>query len=281
MLSNFITNSPMTWLNFVLTDYVAQNQILPDTQVAMQTDIQARDLTSYLSAVKCWSKRSNQTIYALKRDQMKGFDYLSPEGMYDTVQAYGLPSSIIDLDRAAQSDTRCFIRTAHGITDPIVINGVSKQGGPLSPMKSTLTTSLGHYYMRDLLLKDLQALIAELTNTALDDPHLSDDYTRSLIGMTEATDNTYIFARTLDALQKNTLCMESFQFSYGWVTQWSKTVAYVLQPHQDDIINDNKATLFSIDTSPGGNPENVVSHEVPLVANKLEFLRTRIDCPKE
>ncbi|KAJ7079989.1 hypothetical protein B0H15DRAFT_759923, partial [Mycena belliarum] len=63
LLSNFLANSPMSWLNYNLVE-----------------------------------------VFALKRDQMKGFDYLAPQGMYDAVEAYGLPSAIIDLDRAAQTD---------------------------------------------------------------------------------------------------------------------------------------------------------------------------------
>ena len=34
MISNFIANSPMTWLNHLLTPFIAANSILPDTQVA-------------------------------------------------------------------------------------------------------------------------------------------------------------------------------------------------------------------------------------------------------
>lgn len=79
-----------------------EKMILPDTQVAAQPGVQTRDLMSYLSGVKCWANRNKQPVYALKRDQMKGFDYLSPEGFYDAVRAYGLPESIIDLDFAAQ-----------------------------------------------------------------------------------------------------------------------------------------------------------------------------------
>ena len=80
---------------------------------------------------------------------MKGFDYLSPEGFYDAVRAYGLSKTVIDLDRASQTHMRCFIWTAYGITDPIVISGLNKQGGPASPLKSTFTTSLGSYYLHD------------------------------------------------------------------------------------------------------------------------------------
>ncbi|KAF8157252.1 hypothetical protein B0H34DRAFT_675560 [Crassisporium funariophilum] len=100
--SNFLANSPMTWLNQCLIQFSAEKRILPDTQVAAQPGVQTRDLMSYLAGVKCWANRHKQTIYAIKRDQMKGFDYLSPNGFYDAIRAYGLPESIIDLDKAAQ-----------------------------------------------------------------------------------------------------------------------------------------------------------------------------------
>jgi len=109
LLSNFLMNSPMAWLNISLMCYSAEKQILPDTQVAAQPGVQTRDLMSYLSGVRCWANRHKQQVFALKRDQMKGFNYLSPEGFYDAVRAYGLPESIIDLDYAAQHQTKCYI----------------------------------------------------------------------------------------------------------------------------------------------------------------------------
>jgi hypothetical protein len=66
---------------------------------------------------------------------MKGFDYLLPDGFYDAIDAYGLPRAISDLDCAFQTDTRCFIRTAYGITDPITVSGVNKQGGDMLAAK--------------------------------------------------------------------------------------------------------------------------------------------------
>ncbi|KAJ7853588.1 hypothetical protein B0H13DRAFT_1642863 [Mycena leptocephala] len=219
----------MSWLNLNLVPYIARLHILPDTQVAMQQGIQTRDLISYLSGVKCWAKRHKTTVYALKHDQMKGFDYLAPQGMYDAVNAYGLPSAIIDLDRAAQTQTRCFICTAHGITEPIIIDGLMKQGGLLSPVKSTLTTtgSLGHHYLNDLSANDLDTLIISTSNSCRADPHLSDDRLTTKVIMVEATDDRYLFACSLRALQRNTLEMERFQFAYGWFTQWSKSMAYL------------------------------------------------------
>ncbi|KAJ7708993.1 hypothetical protein B0H17DRAFT_916723 [Mycena rosella] len=200
----------MSWLNFNLVPYIAKTRILPDTQVTTQQGVQTRDLMSYLAGIKCWAKRHKVEVFALKRDQMKGFDYLSPQGMYDAVNAYGLPSAIIDLDRAAQTDTRCFIQTAHGLTEPITISGVTKQGGSLSPVKSTLTTSLGHHYLNDLISTDPDALVITSGSAQKADPHLPDDLMQTTIVMTEATDDSYIFARTLASLRRSTLAMERF-----------------------------------------------------------------------
>ena len=74
---------------------------------------------------------NHQTVYALQRDQMKGFDYLTLQGFYDANDAYGPPPSIIDLDKAAQSHTKVFVWTAYGVTGPIVVDRLTKQGGPL------------------------------------------------------------------------------------------------------------------------------------------------------
>jgi hypothetical protein len=119
---------------------------------------------------------------------MKGFDYLHPQGFYDAISAYGLPPEIIKLDRAAQKDTKVFIRTAYGTTSPIVLNGVTKQGGPLSPLKSTMTTSLGHHYLDDLARNSSDTLIIKSKTKA----HLPDDARRLHVTMVEATDDSYI-----------------------------------------------------------------------------------------
>ena len=109
MISNFLANSPMTWLNHLLTPYIATNRILPDTQVATQQGVQTRNLTSFLAGVLTWANRHKTTVYALKRDQMKGFDNLALEGFYNAISTYGLPDAIIDIDKATQTNTKVFI----------------------------------------------------------------------------------------------------------------------------------------------------------------------------
>lgn len=149
----------MTWLNFCLAPYVSKLGIIPDTQVAMQQGVQTHDLMSYLAGVETWANRHKQPIWCIKHDQMKGFDYLSPQGFHDAIRAYGLPSDIIKLDTAAQARVSCTIRTAYGMTALIIIDGVTKQGGPLSPLKSTMTMSLGHQWLDDLASKSEHTLV--------------------------------------------------------------------------------------------------------------------------
>ena len=276
LLSNFLANSPMAWLNISLMRYSAEKRILPDTQVTAQPGVQTRDLMSYFSGVRCWANCHKQQVFALKRDQMKGFDYLSPEGFYDAVRAYGLPESIINLDYAAQHQTKCYIRTAYGVTDPIVVSGLNKQGGAASPLKSTFTTSLGHYFLNDLLSADPDALVVTTSSMLKDDPHLTDAKHSLLIAMVEATDDSYIFSKSLESLRRNALAMEHFQYAYGWLTQWAKSKAYVLaatENHPDTI------KFQSVSTGRGVNPLDITEHDVVLVKDDLDFLRTKVNDP--
>ncbi|KAJ6521363.1 hypothetical protein DFH09DRAFT_1331236 [Mycena vulgaris] len=279
LLSNFLTDFPMSWLNFTprARANTPENHMRLTHVVATQQGVQTRDLMSYLAGIKCWARRHKVTVYALKRDQMKGFNYLSPQGMYDAMEAYGLPPAIIDLDCTAQTDTKCFIHTAHGITEPITITGVTKQGGSLSPIKSTLTTSLRHHYLNDLMSSDPDALIITSGQAQKADPHLPDDLLETRITMAEATDDSYIFAWTLPSLRRSILAMERFQYAYGWLTQWLKSMAYVLEPQTDTIPNSVK--FDSVTDILGVNPLIVTTHNVKLIKNELDFLCAKVDNP--
>ncbi|TEB24449.1 hypothetical protein FA13DRAFT_1714620 [Coprinellus micaceus] len=138
--------------------------------------------------------------FPVKRDQMKGFDYLSPQGFYDTITVYSLPSSIIDLDRASQMETKCFIQIAYGYTGALTVSGVTKQGGPLSPLKCTFTTSLGHRYLGDLTEGDADALVICTKSCLAGDPHVKEDHEHLKVAMVEATDDSYLLSLSLDGL---------------------------------------------------------------------------------
>ncbi|KZV89037.1 hypothetical protein EXIGLDRAFT_722026 [Exidia glandulosa HHB12029] len=274
-ISNFLHNSPAAFLNFYLAPYAARLGIIPQTQVAAQQGVQTRDLTSFLAAVQCWAFRHKTTVYALQRDQMKGFDYLAPEGFYDAVRAYGLPEDIIKLDQSAQAQNRCFIRTAYGFTDPIIIDGVTKQGASLSPTKSTFTTSLGHRYINDLCVGRPGVLEIRTKAAELSDPHTPADRLALTVTMVEATDDSYIFATKLDTLDFICLALERFQFVYGWLTQWTKSRGYII-----GAVPENSPTTFrlgSVTTDPGADPMAVPKRDVAVVTDGLYFMNTKIN----
>ncbi|PIL26788.1 hypothetical protein GSI_11124 [Ganoderma sinense ZZ0214-1] len=131
--SNLLKNLPFAWLNHLLSPYLTAQQILPQTQIATQPGVQARDLTSFLSQVEVFSHRHKRPLYLLRRDQRKGFDRLEPEGFYDAVRAYGLPASLIDLDRAAQDEVPYQVKTVHGLTRRFIVSGVTQQGDRSPP----------------------------------------------------------------------------------------------------------------------------------------------------
>lgn len=209
---------------------------------------------------------------------MKGFDYLSPDGFYDAIHAYGLPTAIIDLDRAAQHKVKCFIQTAYGATIPIEISGVSKQGGPASPLKSTYMTSMGHYYLHNVLAHDKDALEITSMGNRQNDPHIHDAHLRLLVAMVEATDDSYIFSKSIESLRENTLIMERFQYAYGWLTQWSKSNAYILSPDPDTTYLDT-ITFDSVSSENGTDPLIVTQKTIALIKDDMDFLRMKVDNP--
>jgi len=157
-----------------------------------------------------------------------------------------------------------------------VVSGLNKQGGATSPFKSTFTTSLGHYFLNDLLSADPDALVVTTSSMLKDDPHLTDVKHSQLIAMVEATDDSYIFSKSLESLRCNALAMEHFQYAYGWLTQWMKSKAYILaatENHPDAI------KFQSVSTGRGVNPLDITEHDVVLVKDDLDFLRTKVNDP--
>ncbi|KAJ7916424.1 hypothetical protein B0H13DRAFT_2658307 [Mycena leptocephala] len=245
----------------------------PDTQVATQQGVQTRDLISYLAGIKCWAKRHKTTVYALKRDQMKGFDYLSPQGMYDAIEAYGLPPP-------SPTSTAQLKPTPNATSAPPTVSPTQSLSQALPnkaapfPHQIDLTTSLGHHYLVDLTTNDPDALI--ISSGRSHDPHLPNDSLTSKITMVEATDDSYIFARTIPALRRNVLAMERFQYAYGWHTQWSKSLAYVLEPSgpPPDSLEFDTVTI-----APNVDPLTISTRTVTLRSIELDFLRASVDDP--
>ncbi|SCV70774.1 BQ2448_3536 [Microbotryum intermedium] len=87
-----------SWLTTLAQEYAMRRRLIPETQTAVQSGTQQRDLTSYLSQVQAWAYCHNQTLYALVRDQKKGFDLLRAEAGHDAYKFFGLPESVEAFD---------------------------------------------------------------------------------------------------------------------------------------------------------------------------------------
>ena len=162
---------------------------------------------------------------------------LEPEGFYDAITTYGLPSSIIDLDRSAQDSVPYRVKTAYGLTDPFIVSGVTKQGGSLSPLKCTLTTSLCNRWLMDL---DCQgALTVRTHQSRIGKVHTPADNLSLHVSMIEAMDDTLIMRCSLSALKFSARCTDRFQATYGWEMEWRKSTLYAFNtapPQGEDAL---------------------------------------------
>ncbi|KAF8235277.1 hypothetical protein L208DRAFT_1257842 [Tricholoma matsutake] len=166
---------------------------------------------------------------------------------------------------------------AFGIADPIVVEGITKQGGPMSPFKATITTSLGHCYLDDLASSDPDHVVIQSMSKSADNPHLPDDAVSLHFTMAEATDDSYMAALTFPALQCFMLAMECFQFLYGWLNSWEKMTLHILN---SPSVPPKTLPLQSITNIPGTDPWMIMEHEVPVSTNELNFLWAQVDNPK-
>nr|VWO97891.1 Cytochrome P450 3A13 [Ganoderma boninense] len=227
-----------------------------------------------LTLVEAFAHRQKRPLYLLHRDQRKGFDRLEPEGFYDAVRAYGLPLSLIDLDRSAQDAVPYQVKTVHGLTEPFVVSGVTQQGGPFSPIKSTLTTSLANHWLRDILAPD-QHVVFQSHYGSQGLPHTPDDRLTFRAQLVEAMDDSVIIAPSLPASQAAGLHVERFQAAYGWETNWSKSLLAIL--HADPV----PSTLPMPSVDPN-DPDSgrVIYHTITVTTSHCEFLRVQINDPE-
>ncbi|PBK64844.1 hypothetical protein ARMSODRAFT_1053495 [Armillaria solidipes] len=218
--SSLCMNMPFMWLNSLLTPYLAQHSVLPEGQIATQPEVQGRDLTSFLTQLETWADHTKTPLYI-------GFDRLKPQGFYDAIMAYGLPSSIIDFDVSAQSDIPYWIKVFHGLTDTLTISGITKQGGPLSPIKCTLISSLGSHWLSDSLHHQTGHLRVATLQAFHGQPHLPDDRISIPVVMVEAMDDSAIVTTSLPTCLSSITMSEHFQSTYGGETNWPRSAAFL------------------------------------------------------
>ncbi|KAK1215270.1 hypothetical protein PQX77_022130 [Marasmius sp. AFHP31] len=261
-------------MNSKLVPYLTRHNVIPETQLASHPGAQSRDVISFLSQIESWSFRSHTPLYALKRDQTKGFDCLEPEGFYDAIAAYGLPASLIEFDRSALANIPYRVKTAFGLTDSFIVSGVNKQGAPSSPLKFVLTTSLGNRWVTDFLrgsdnltsIRSLQSLQGH-PHTPLDDAHLE-------VCMIEAMDDSILIAPSPESLSEACLMLETSQFAYRWLANWDKSMAFYLNVP-------DPPTRIQIRSIAGNGPQPLqnVLKDVDVASDHFEFLRVKVNRP--
>jgi hypothetical protein len=273
--SNFLLNLPFAWLNTLLTPYLTKHSVIPESQIATQPGTQGRDLIAFISQYECWASREHIPLYVLQRDQKKGFDMLEPEGFYDALTAYGLPRAIADLDRSAQEDVPYRVKTAYGFTDPFIVNGVTKQGGSLSPLKCTLTTSLCNRWISDRRQDSPGSFVVSTHSARIHQPHTPPDRIKLEISMIEAMDDSLLLSSDLPSLKRMAWDADRFQATYGWETAWPKSALYTFNAPPPSLF---EARMPSVDYT---NPQtgSLSWHEVPVVTSHTTFLRVPVNRP--
>ncbi|GJE97002.1 hypothetical protein PsYK624_132120 [Phanerochaete sordida] len=271
--SNLVYNLPFAWLNHLLLPYLVRHRIIPHTQVATQPGVQGRDLSSFLAQVEAYAHRHKMPIYILRRDQKKGFDRLEPEGFYDAVAAYGLPSALIDLDRSAQADVPYQVKTAYGLTRTFSVTGVTKQGGSFSPLKSTLTTSMCNHWLHDDLPAD--SLVTFRTDQSCrGKPHTPDDALSLTVTMVEVMDDSAIITLGPSLAAPRRAChrAERFQSSYGWESNWPKSLLAGLNtpPLPSHVL------VPSVDPADPSS-SSIPMHPVAFTTRHCEFQRVMVN----
>ncbi|KAF6745752.1 hypothetical protein DFP72DRAFT_924406 [Ephemerocybe angulata] len=186
---------------------------------------------------------------------------LEPEGFYDAIIAYGLPREIIDLDRSAQSNVPY---------QTFLVNGVCKQGGSLSPLKCTLTSSMANRWLSDLSQGDPGRVVIQSHSGRSGLPHTPFDSLQHSLTMVEAMDDSLLFR--FDLFSSDYSCALCRSLS----TSWPKSCLYAYRtadfPSEDGRVNPT-ALVPSVDIS-DPTLTRVKQNEVPLTRSHTTFLRS-------
>ncbi|KAF5388215.1 hypothetical protein D9615_000052 [Tricholomella constricta] len=275
--SNLLANLPFAWLNKKLLPYLTSHGIIPPSQVATQPGVQHRDLISLLSQVSMWAAREHIPLFAIQRDQKKGFDMLEPQGFYDALDAYHLPSAISLLDASSQREVPYRVKTAYGLTDIFIVDGVTKQGGSLSPLKCTLTTSLLSHWLSDVSSHRPRSLVLATHQSRTGKPHVPSDSLSVPITMVEAMDDSIIWGTDWPTLLHEARLADRFQTTYGWETAWRKSAVYVFNT---DFTPPNQSVV-QVPSVPLHDPSSsgTIWNDVPVFRDHVRFLKVPVNRP--
>ncbi|KAI0361274.1 hypothetical protein OH77DRAFT_1391885 [Trametes cingulata] len=117
-------------------------------------------------------------------------------------------------------------------------------------------------------------LIFQSHQGAIGKPHTPDDHLRLRVHMVEAMDDSILLMPTLTALQTAALHADRFQATYGWETNWSKSLLYATQAPTTS----GTVPIPSVDPSDPDSP-NLTNNPVPITTDFFDFLRVQVNDP--
>ncbi|GFZ45751.1 hypothetical protein JCM24511_03480 [Saitozyma sp. JCM 24511] len=271
VFANCLHNIIMSWFAMFLQETAWDLTYLPPTQVATQRLCQSGDLMHFLAQVDVASRLTDTTIFAIKRDHVKGFDFLSPLAFQHAVNFFGLPPSVITFDTSRTTDVSLRVKTQDGVGTPFYTTGQTKQGDPASPIKYTLTMAMLYHWLKSSHRTSDFPRLRTLTAHRRAYHTRADTLSLRLISV-EAMDDSIFFASSWDALSRIVHQCEEFQSTYGIMTAWDsadKTVAFTLGAPPPGEERDHIAVA-----TPEG-PKRVPTTGTPRI------LRTAIDNPND
>lgn len=266
--ANCLYNTITSWFSGAFQSWVWERKLLAPTQVATQQGVQISDLSSFLEQVDTAAHLSQTTVLAIKRDHIKGFDYLHESAYYDCLRFFGVNPAVADFERARTQDIKLRVRTTDGPGDGVITTtGQTKQGDPLSPLKYTLVMSMFYHWVslnRNLARRTLT--LATIT-AAQGRYHLPIDKYKLEVVSVEAMDDSILFASSWPALRTLVKLSEVFQRAYGITTAWD---------------SEDKTVCFALGRRPEPSPDQVTfldatneEHSVPFTA-RPQMLRSAI-----
>ena len=183
--------------------------------------------------------------------------------------------ALIDLDCSSQENVPYHVKTAYRFTDSFTVNGVTKQGGSLSPLKCTLTTSLCNRWLADRRMDFSGSIFITSHLHRLHRIHTPLDRIQLHLSMIEAMDDSLIPSSDLHSLKLMAWDADRFQATYGWETAWPKSALYVYNTTPPSSLD---AHMPSVDYS---NPQfdSLTWHEIPIITTHTTFLRVPINKP--
>lgn len=285
VLANTLQGLAASWLRNRLQAYASKMGLIPSTQSAGRLRSRQNDHAHLLHALDGHLRLMNRWCYGLKRDQKKGFDYLHANAFDDAVKFFGLPRSIVEMERARAHDVKLSLRIRDEVLEPIVTDGLTKQGDPMSPLKYALSLAMAQWWIADkrkdvgclLRVKKRQNRGKGGTGLRGDKyyPHTTIDGLETRVTLLAAMDDTVVFAENEAGLIGLILDLEYFQASYNMETEWDKknktTLMCFGRPSAETRLKTVEVRL---------TPEKTV-RLTPIPDAERRFLNTPINSPEE